>query len=47
MGLGPASSALKDSNMACNDGFMADSLEAGTANAVAANLPMVVMLPLC
>ena len=47
MGLGPASSAQAESNMACDDGIMADSLEAGTANAVAANLPMMVMLPLC
>ncbi len=47
MGLGIASPAQTDSDMACDDGTMADPFVAGTANAVAANLPMMVMLALC
>ncbi|DBA73596.1 TPA: hypothetical protein ACH3X1_011238 [Trebouxia sp. C0004] len=44
MGLSP-SPAQTDSDMACDDGTMADCLVA--ANALAANLPMMVMLALC
>ena len=47
MGLGPAGPAQTDSDMACDDGKMADCWVAGTANALAANLPMMVMLALC
>ena len=47
MGSGPAGPAQTDSDMACNDGNMADCLVAGTANALAANLPMMVMRALC
>lgn len=47
MGSGPAGPAQTDSDMACNDGNMADCLVARTANALAANLPMMVMRALC
>ena len=44
MGLGPAQT---DSNMAGDAGTMADCLVAGTANASAVDLPMMVMLASC
>ena len=47
MGLGPAGPAQTDSDMASDAGTMPDCLVAGTANALAVNLPMMVMLALC